>query len=487
MGFYVPTPDQLIPRHKTAMYRTTVSRPMRLAIEGGLIDQNTTVFDYGCGRGADLKYLEHHAITANGWDPTHRPNEAKRSADLVNLGYVVNVIEHVSERADTLKAAWGLAQRYLVVAARLTDEADGQFKPHKDGFLTSIGTFQKFYEQAELRAWLEDELSAKAIAAAPGVFFIFRHDEDAQVYLARRYRRRAAAPKVRRSDYLFDQHQALLEPLMDFYSERGRLPTALEFERTEELHLAVGSFGQAWQVIKRVTGTEQWAQIEDERRDDLLMYLALSRFDGRPKKSQLAPAILEDVRALFGTYKKATETADAILMRVGSTDEIEQAIKATTVGKTTPNALYVHASALDTLPLLLRLYEGCARGYIGAIEDTTLIKFGRDKFKVSYLSYPTFDKDAHPALQWSMVVPLQTFRVKKRRYDRSENPPVLHRKELFVRDDYPKHDLFARLTRSEERAGLLSSPAGLQKQWREQLMAAGYTLKGHRLVKRQAE
>jgi hypothetical protein len=40
-------------RHRTAIRRTTLSRPLSLALDAGLIDHDVIVLDYGCGRGAD--------------------------------------------------------------------------------------------------------------------------------------------------------------------------------------------------------------------------------------------------------------------------------------------------------------------------------------------------------------------------------------------------------------------------------------------------
>ena len=42
--------------------------------------------------------------------------------------------------------------------------------PHSDGHLTSINTFQKFYEQQEFEAFLSKELKVPLIAGAPGIF-----------------------------------------------------------------------------------------------------------------------------------------------------------------------------------------------------------------------------------------------------------------------------------------------------------------------------
>ncbi len=91
---------------------------------------------------------------------------------------------------------------------------------------------------------------------------------------------------------------------------------------------------------------------------------------------------------------------------------------------------------------------------LGAVDEATIVKFRRDEPKISYLCYPRFDRDAHPALAESVSVHLQTFAVRTRRYDQSPNPPILHRKECFLANDHPRHALFAKLTRAEERAGL---------------------------------
>lgn len=39
------------------MVRVGLSRPMRLALEDGLLAPGTSIFDYGCGRGGDLERL----------------------------------------------------------------------------------------------------------------------------------------------------------------------------------------------------------------------------------------------------------------------------------------------------------------------------------------------------------------------------------------------------------------------------------------------
>ena len=205
----------MIERHQTALSRPALSRPLRLAFEDGLVNGETDVFDYGCGRGDDLRYLAERGIRCRGWDPAYRPNEKRGDSDIVNLGYVVNVIEDVGERASALQNAWRLARRLLVVASRLEIEADGDVGPiYGDGYLTRRRTFQKFFTQQELREWIDQTLGVSSVAAGPGVFYVFRDPGLRETFVASRYRRRTAAPRIRKSDVLFQQHQDLLEPLI---------------------------------------------------------------------------------------------------------------------------------------------------------------------------------------------------------------------------------------------------------------------------------
>ncbi len=147
--------------------------------------------------------------------------------------------------------------------------------------------------------------------------------------------------------------------------------------------------------------------------------------------------------------------------------------------------MYVHRSALDRLAPVLRVYEGCARAYLGEVEGATLVKLHRFSGKVPYLLYPTFATDAHPALLQSLKLSLRTLHLECYDYSTSANPPILHRKEAFVPEEYPGYAKFAKLTRQEEKAGLLddTSTIGTRNGWDARLIAAGRAIRGHRLVR----
>ena len=105
--------------HRTAIVRGELSRPTRLALSAGVLRQGETFFDYGCGKGEDVVGLRKLDFEASGWDPNHWPEEQRVDADVVNLGYVANVIEDPKERNVALTEAWRHAGRALIVSARL--------------------------------------------------------------------------------------------------------------------------------------------------------------------------------------------------------------------------------------------------------------------------------------------------------------------------------------------------------------------------------
>ena len=149
-----------------------------------------------------------------------------------------------------------------------------------------------------------------------------------------------------------------------------------------------------------------------------------------------------------------------------------------------PKALYIHYSALTSLSTLLQSYEQQAKKLISPTDVYTLIKFSIDQLKISYLFYPDFDNNPHPALISSKLVNLETQQIRDRYYQHSKNPPILHRKETFVTPDYPLYDIFAHLTQTEESLGLLknSQHIGTRQGWQKRLNEYHIAFVGHNLV-----
>jgi DNA phosphorothioation-associated putative methyltransferase len=480
-------PNVEIARHKTAIFRPDLSLPVKCALRDGVLTPEHPLFDYGCGLGRDVELLTERGFPCGGWDPAHFPDPPRTAADVVNFSYVLNVIEDPDERAAALEAAWRLCTRVLVVAAQITVAGRGQDQVEfGDGILTKRGTFQKYYEQGELKAYLESRLGREAIPAGLGIFYVFKDEAAGQAFLASRYRRRAAAPRKRVAEARFEAERTILEPFLATLAALGRLPEEDECPEASILRERFGSLKRAFALVRRVTGAEPWEAIAQRCREDLLVYLALGRFRGRPPIGKLPTGLQRDIRAFFGSYTAACRQADERLFRAGDVEAVDEACRRSTVGKLLPTALYVHRSALDGLDPLLRVYEGCARAYLGEIEGANLIKLHRGSGRVSYLAYPEFETDPHPALRRSVTLDLATREIACLDYAASANPPVLHRKETFLAPDHPLAATFARLTKQEEAHGLLEDTAsiGTREGWEGHLREAGWMLRGHRLVRR---
>lgn len=473
-------------RHRTAISRTDYSHPISSALADGLIHGDATAFDYGCGLGDDVRHPKRRGINSWGWDPTHRSAGKRESAQVVNLVYVVNVIEDVEERAKCLAHVWSYARKALIVSARLASQTR-DFTPasrYGDGYVTSIETFQKHYEQRELKAWPESQLGESTVAAGPGIFYVCRDASDRMGFLASRHSRRSRAslPLVASS---IDEHKELLRSVIEFFEEHVRAPVDDELDNAELIQERFGSLRRAFRLIERAHDPERWDRTITARGQDLLLFLAQSRFDGLPRLGQLPLPLRRDIESLFSTYRGACDEVDLALYAVGDIQRVRRVAQHSPVGKRMPSAIHAHESALQGLPPILRRYEGCARRYIGRVKEANVINLLTEEPMVSYLFYPHFETDPHPALAASVTVHLQTFRLRDRDYRTSSNPPILHRKEPFVLPDHPLQAKFARLTRQEEAKGLFeeASRIGTRHGWEQLMIERGFALKGHRVVR----
>jgi DNA phosphorothioation-associated putative methyltransferase len=472
-----------IERHKAAMVRNALSKPLRLVLEADLALEGATFFDYGCGYGGDVKYIAQEGYAVSGWDPYYQPDTPRISADIVNIGYVINVIESLAERRESLLNAWGLTKKLLVVAAQvlIEDRQQGQIA-YGDGVITSRNTFQKYYEQEELKIYIDQVLSVDAIPVALGIYFVFRDAAEGEGFRASRFRSHLSTPRVRSQVKRFEDYAEMLAPLMAFVSDRGRLPVKGELAEESPIKEEFHSFNRAWRVILQATDADDWERIADKRRQDLLVYLALNGLGDRPSMRQLPAQIRNDIKGLFDNYQKACTLADLMLYSLGKADIVADCCEDSAIGYKQPGSLSVHVSALEELDPLLRLYEGCANRTIGRLDGATIIKFHARKPQISYLFYPDFDTNPHPALHTSMHIDLRDLSVSYQDYSDLYNPPILVKKEAFVTASYPHYEKFAKLTRQEEKLGILDRCAVKKhREWVKCLEENCVKIKDHKL------
>src|ERR1051326_5490355 len=180
------------------------------------------------------------------------------------------------------------------------------------------------------------------------------------------------------------------------------------------------------------------------------------------------------------------EEGQQFLFKLGKPELIRESCLSAPVGKRLPADFYLHRSAEESLPALLRVLIFAARQIVGEV-DYNLVKFAMDGRKISFLKYRDFDEEAHPELLHSVRVHLPSASYVIRDYSSSENPPILHRKESFVDSLYEHYATFAELTRQEELRGLLSRPdIGFKAEWLRVLAEAHLHIVGHQVSEPQA-
>lgn len=474
-----------IERHKAAIPRKDLSRPVRLALEAELFTPGISFFDYGCGYGGDVERISQQGFTSAGWDPYYHPDAPLVKADIVNLGYVINVIECLAERREALVKAWELTTQVLIVSAQvlINERNQGQIA-YGDGVITRRNTFQKYYEQEELKVYIDQVLEVDAIPVGLGVYFVFRDRTFAETFRASRFRSRATTPRIRLQDKRFEDYQALLSPLMEFVTQRGRLPYKGELTAESEILAEFRTYHRAFQLILQATDAQEWDAIGDRRRDDLLVYIALTHFSSRPKRiSNFSPIVQNDIKSLFGSYRTACILADQMLFSIGDLSFVDKCCQHSPVGKKLTNSFSVHIDYLDSLDPRLRLYEGCANRTIGRLENVTVIKFHTNTPKISYHYYPDFDTDPHPILQASMQIDLRDLSVSYKNYTTAKNPAILHEKDRLVAPDYPNYEKFANLTQQEASLGLLQDFSAIRTRqgWLQSLEENCVILENYRL------
>lgn len=452
--------------------------PMRQCLRDGLVSDGTSVLDYGCGRGQDVKRLQQMGLNAAGWDPFFSPDAPLDEADVVTLSYVLNVIERPIERKETLARAWKLAGKALAVTCRLNwEQSSLRGREHADGLVTSRETFQHLYTTGELRRLVEEITGVRCVSPVPGMVYAFRRNEDKLRYLARRTV--GGYDWAETSDYTTS-----LAELVAFTEERGRMPTFDEVPK--ELLPLLGRVSRA-ALLRAVNAAADPAKIAEGKRKatlETLLYLGVSIFNGRAPLSDLPLSVQLDIRNCFENYREACARADRLLSKIRDDTYIRGSMR-NSPGKLTATALYVHRRAVERIPVVLRLYEHCGFVAAGRPAQWNILKLDHRGRRVSWSHYPDFDDDPHPRLDSTFGVEMTSLESSYQVFRERTNRPLLHRKEEFLAPDDRDFAKYRRLTSAEIRAGLYENPAhiGLEDGWKAELNRCGVALKGHRLVK----
>ena len=90
--------------YRTAIARTSPSVPAKYVIETLLPQLKfTSILDWGCGRGRDLRFYKEQGLICAGYDPYYSPGFPVDRYNFVTCSYVLNIINTYSERKYCLQ------------------------------------------------------------------------------------------------------------------------------------------------------------------------------------------------------------------------------------------------------------------------------------------------------------------------------------------------------------------------------------------------
>lgn len=444
--------DDEVQRHLTALVRYGFSAPIQMLARFGFLDGSRSVFDYGCGRGDDLRGLKENDIRASGWDPYYAPENQKKLSNIVNLGFVINVIENINERIEALQGAYSLTQELLVVSVMLTNQYVVKGKPLYDGILTTRGTFQKFYTPNELKIFIEQNLHEESIPVAPGIFFVFKDKDTEQRFLVGRSRsrsnllratsqvQRASKPsKVEKNLARYAEHQTLLDSIWQQWLENGREPDKSEVRDLLQLLEAFGSLPKALRFLRNQKDNTILETARKLRQDDLLVYFALGMFEKRKPYRHLDPQLQRDIKALFADYGSVQLAARELLFQISQPERIEAACRdAASKGLgwyIEGESLQLHSSLVEQLTPILRIYIGCGTALYGDITSADLVKIHIRSGKLTLMRFDDFYGKPLPKMIHRVKILFHKQEFHLFEYGEEFESPYLYLKSRFMNEE----------------------------------------------------
>jgi DNA phosphorothioation-associated putative methyltransferase len=490
-----------IGRHRTAIVRDRLSAPMQALARHGLLATDRTVLDYGCGQGDDVRALQAGGITATGWDPHYASGAPLEPADVVNLGFVLNVIEEPRERVEAARRAYDLAKQCLAIAVMVVGKGDTTcHRPFRDGFLTGRNTFQKYYRQEEIKELLDRALQAEAIAVAPGIFFVFKDKLLEQRFLLDRQRRIrvSISPELRPPldrPTLAQRRIEALRPLLTRLWEQiltaGRALVEEEVapDLLEEIQSQIGSLRRAERLANSCFDIQELKAAANARREDLLVYFGLNLFNGRTRYSQLPPELQRDIKVFFGNATSVFEAGRTLLFSVASPEVIGdtcgQAVAAGLGYLNEGHSLQLHTSNINKLPPALRCYVGCGAKLYGDVDTADLIKIHIRSGKLTLLFYDDFDSSPMPRLRERIKINMRSQRIDFFEHATDREQQLLYLKSRYITTQHPGYERQKKFDDTLANLGLFDftdyGPAA--DDFRSTLSRAGYSINGFELHK----
>ena len=226
------------------------------------------------------------------------------------------------------------------------------------------------------------------------------------------------------------------------------------------------------------------------RKEDLIYFFAMSLFQKRKDRKITNSELLNDIKYFFGNKTTAENEAKDYLYQLVETDNITNAANCILNSSiphfyNTDHSIIFHKRFINDIPLLLRLYVGCATILYGGLDEIDLVKIHFKSGKVSFMGYDEFYDSLLPTLRERIKVNLWNQKVDYFDYIIEDKRPILFDSSVFLSKD---HENFKKKQSFEKRLKSIiphiNQNINLNKEALDELLReCGYELKGSKFFK----
>jgi DNA phosphorothioation-associated putative methyltransferase len=187
-------------------------------------------------------------------------------------------------------------------------------------------------------------------------------------------------------------------------------------------------------------GHEELEEIIAARTEDLSLHFAMHAFSQRKSYGSFPPELRRDIRAFFGSHKRAQEAGQALLYSIGNQDLLlEDAVTATAagIGHLEQGRFQFPTNRLHELSVRLRGFVALAERLAGDLSEASLLKIHITSRKLTALSYADFETSFLPRLINRVKVEFDTFNVSAIDHSTTNDVRLLYLKSRYMASDDP--------------------------------------------------
>lgn len=223
----------------------------------------------------------------------------------------------------------------------------------------------------------------------------------------------------------------------------GRQPDISELSKGLVAKLSRSKQGLQYAASRAISdiGHEELEEIVAARTEDLSLHFAMHAFSLRKSYGSFPPELQRDVRAFFGSHKRAQEAGQALLYSIGNQDlllEDAAVAAAARIGHLEHGKFQFPAHRLRELSVRLQAYVALAERLAGDLSEATFLRIHINGRKLTALTYADFETSFLPRLMTRVKVEFDTFDVSIIDHSAENDVRLLYLKSRYMTETDPR-------------------------------------------------